>query len=94
MLKTLSMQQLRHRRQQNNAIDLGLSTARGNIYTNGTIQTSDRNEKQDMKHVDTEQRVARSKGLLRKFRWKSSVADKGDDTYSLQHHRSRLANRI
>jgi len=66
-----------------NAISLGSSGARfDDIYaTNGTIQTSDRNEKQDIEELsDAEQRVAvAAKGLLRKFRWKSSVADKGDE---------------
>ncbi len=53
-----------------------------NIYaTNGTIQTSDRNEKQDIEALnDAEQRVAVAcKGLLRKYRWKSAVNKKGDD---------------
>jgi len=66
-----------------NAIDLGDSGTRwDDIYaTNGTIQTSDRNEKQDIEELsDAEQRVAvAAKGLLRKFRWKSSVAEKGDE---------------
>ena len=65
------------------AIDLGSGSARFvDIYaTNGTIQTSDRNEKQDIEALsDAEQRVAvAAKGLLRKFRWKSSVEEKGDD---------------
>jgi hypothetical protein len=64
-------------------IDLGFSGARfDDIYaTNGTIQTSDRNEKQDIEALsDAEQRVAvAAKGLLRKFRWISSVEEKGDD---------------
>jgi hypothetical protein len=49
--------------------------------TNGTIQTSDRNEKQDIAELsDAEQRVAvAAKGLLRKFRWKSAVVEKGDN---------------
>ena len=63
--------------------DLGRTTARfKDIYaTNGTIQTSDRNEKQDIEALsDAEQRVAvATKGLLRKFRWKSSVEEKGDE---------------
>ena len=66
-----------------NAIDLGYSTRRwDDIYaTNGTIQTSDRNEKQDIEALsDAEQRVAVAcKGLLRKFRWIDAVAEKGDD---------------
>ena len=68
---------------RDNAIDLGSSGYRfDDIFaTNGTIQTSDRNEKQDIEALsDAEQRVAvAAKGLLRKFRWKSSVEEKGDD---------------
>jgi hypothetical protein len=63
--------------------DLGQLTIRwDDIYaTNGTIQTSDRNEKQDIAELsDAEQRVAvAAKGLLRKFRWKDAVAEKGDE---------------
>jgi hypothetical protein len=66
-----------------NTKDIGSSSVRwDDIYaTNGTIQTSDRNEKQDIEALsDAEQRVAvAAKGLLRKFRWKDSVAEKGDD---------------
>jgi len=66
-----------------NIIDLGSASYRmDDIYaTNGTIQTSDRNEKQDIEALsDAEQRVAVAcKGLLRKFRWIDAVAEKGDD---------------
>ena len=66
-----------------NSKDVGSSIVRwDDVYaTNGTIQTSDRNEKQDIAELsDAEQRVAvAAKGLLRKFRWKDSVAEKGDD---------------
>ena len=66
-----------------NQADVGYSSSRwDDIYaTNGTIQTSDRNEKQDIEALsDAEQRVAvAAKGLLRKYRWKSSVEEKGDD---------------
>jgi hypothetical protein len=65
------------------AIDIGASSARfQDIYaTNGTIQTSDINEKQDIEDLsEAETRVAVvAKGLLKKYRWKSAVADKGDD---------------
>jgi len=65
-----------------NLIDLGASNVRfDDIYaTNGTIQTSDVNEKQDIEELsDAEQRVAvAAKGLLRKYRWKDAVAEKGD----------------
>jgi hypothetical protein len=66
-----------------NAIDLGSSGARfDDIYaTNGTINTSDRNEKQDIQALtEAEQRVATAcKGLIRRFRWQDLVAEKGDD---------------
>jgi hypothetical protein len=65
------------------AVDLGATGARfRDIYAgNATIQTSDRNEKQDIEELsEAEQRVAVAcKGLLRKFRWKSAVEKKGDD---------------
>jgi len=63
--------------------DLGASSERfDNIFaSNGTINTSDRNEKQDIEELsDAEKRVAvAAKGLLRKYRWKSAVEEKGDD---------------
>ena len=66
-----------------NTADLGRSSARfDDIYaTNGTIQTSDRNEKQDIEELSTaETAVATAcKGLMRKFRWQDAVAEKGDD---------------
>ena len=66
-----------------NSKDLGQILYRwDDIYaTNGTIQTSDRNEKQDIEVLsDAETRVAQAcKGLLRKFRWQDAVAEKGDD---------------
>jgi len=66
-----------------NSFNLGTSGNRyDNIYaTNGTIQTSDRNEKQDIETLsEAEARVAVAcKGLLRKFRWKDKVAEKGDE---------------
>jgi hypothetical protein len=68
---------------RDNVIDLGTSSARfDDVYaTNGTIQTSDRNEKQDIEALtDAETRAAvAAKGLLRKFKWKSAVEEKGDE---------------
>lgn len=65
-----------------NLTDLGSSSWRfDDIYaTNGTIQTSDLNEKQDIAELDeAEKRVAVAcKGLIRKYRWKDAVAEKGD----------------
>ena len=64
-----------------NTYDLGSSTVRwDDIYaTNGSIQTSDRNEKQDIAALTaTEMLVAaRISGLFKTFRWIDSVADKG-----------------
>lgn len=66
-----------------NLLDFGAINRRwDDIYaTNGTIQTSDRNEKQDIEELsEAETRVAvAAKGLLRKYRWKDAVAEKGDD---------------
>ena len=67
----------------NDTVSLGAEGARWTeVYaTNGTINTSDRNEKQDIATLsDAEQRVAVAcKGLLRKFRWIDAVEAKGDD---------------
>jgi hypothetical protein len=66
-----------------NTWDMGGPSNRwDDVYaTNGTIQTSDRNEKQDIEELsDAEKRVAVvAKGLMRKFRWKDKVAEKGDN---------------
>ena len=66
-----------------NALDLGSASFRwDDVYaTNGAIQTSDRNEKQDIEELsESEARVAKAcKKLLRKFRWIDSVKEKGDD---------------
>lgn len=68
---------------KDNSLDLGSSSARfDDVYaTNGTIQTSDHNEKQDIAELsEAETRVAvAAKGLLRKFRWVDAVENKGDD---------------
>jgi hypothetical protein len=65
------------------AIDLGNSANRWDTVfaTVGTINTSDRTEKQDIEELnDAERRVAVAcKGLLRKYRLKSAIALKGED---------------
>jgi len=62
-------------------IDLGASNYRFNdiFARNATINTSDRNEKQDIAALsDAEKRVAvAAKRLLRKFKWKDAVLAKG-----------------
>ena len=68
---------------RDDVIDLGFANARfDDIFaTNNAIQTSDRNEKQDIAELsDAETRVAVvAKGLMRKYRWKKAVAEKGDN---------------
>lgn len=62
--------------------DLGSNSFRwDDVYaTNGTINTSDSALKQDVVAIsEAETRVAQAlKGLLRKYRWISSVEEKGD----------------
>jgi hypothetical protein len=64
-------------------IDLGNSGNRWDTVfaTVGTINTSDRTEKQDIEELnEAERRVAVAcKGLLRKYRLKSAIAKKGED---------------
>ena len=68
---------------RDNAIDLGNSGNRFKVIyaATGSINTSDRNEKQDIDVMsEAETRVAVAcKGLIRKFRWVDAVAEKGDD---------------
>lgn len=63
-------------------LTLGVAFARWTevFATNGTINTSDEREKQDISDLDeAEKRVAIAiKGLVKKFRFKSAVAKKGD----------------
>jgi hypothetical protein len=65
------------------AYDLGTSDARfDNIHaTNGTIQTSDRNEKQDIASLTSAEMLvaARISAMFKTFRWKSKVKSKGDN---------------
>ena len=68
---------------RDNAINIGYASARfDNIYaTNGTIQTSDFNEKQDIASLTaTEMLVGkRISALFKTFRWKDRVVEKGDN---------------
>ena len=67
---------------RDNAVDLGNSSSRfDDIHaTNGTIQTSDQNEKQDIASATTKElNVAKKLSTLFKtFRWKDRVTEKGD----------------
>jgi hypothetical protein len=66
-----------------NYVDLGAAGLRFKVIyaATGSINTSDRTEKQDIDVMsEAETRVAVAcKGLMRKFRWKDAVAEKGDD---------------
>ena len=65
-----------------NTLDLGTAVGRWNdvFASNGTIQTSDQNEKQDIASATTKElNVAKKLSTLFKtFRWKDRVAEKGD----------------
>jgi len=65
-----------------NAIDLGSSGDRFDdvFATNGTIQTSDQNEKQDIASLTTAEMTAAKaiSKLFKTYKWKSKVAAKGD----------------
>ena len=67
---------------RDNAIDLGQSSVRfDDIHaTNGTIQTSDQNEKQDIASATAKELNVAKKlsALFKTFRWKDKVAEKGD----------------
>jgi len=67
---------------RDDAIDLGYSSSRfDDIFaTNGTIQTSDQNEKQDIASL-TSAEITAAKAiskLFKTFKWKSKVTSKGD----------------
>jgi len=66
-----------------NTVDLGDAAHRfDDIFaTNGTIQTSDRNEKQDIASLTSAEMLVakRISALFKTFRWKDSVAEKGDN---------------
>ena len=65
-----------------NTYDLGMASKRfDDVYaTNGTIQTSDIRQKQDIEELnEAELRVAmKAKTLLRRYRWKDAVEEKGE----------------
>jgi hypothetical protein len=65
-----------------NTLNLGLAAYRWKAVfaVNGTIQTSDENQKQDIAELDeAEKRVAtRIKSLIKKYRFKDAVVEKGD----------------
>ena len=67
---------------KDNSIDLGGGSERfDDIFaTNGTIQTSDQNEKQDIASATAKELNVAKKlsALFKTFRWKDKVAEKGD----------------
>jgi hypothetical protein len=66
-----------------NAVDLGDSSVRFDdvFATNGTIQTSDENEKQNIASLSSAEITAATaiSKLFKTFKWKDKVAAKGDD---------------
>ena len=67
---------------RDNAVDLGQSSNRfDDIFaTNGTIQTSDQNEKQDIASLTTAEMTAAKalSKLFKTYKWKDKVVAKGD----------------
>ena len=67
---------------RDDAVDLGYATVRwDDIYaTNGTIQTSDENEKQNIASFTTKELAVATKlsALFKTFKWKDKVAKKAD----------------
>ena len=67
---------------RDNAVDLGYATVRwDDIYaTNGTIQTSDENEKQNIASFTTKELAVATKlsALFKTFKWKDKVIEKAD----------------
>jgi ribosomal protein L9 len=68
--------------QQDNFLTLGQSTNRWTVVyaTTGTINTSDRNQKQDIQDLSAAELAVATeiKTLFKSFRWKDAVASKGD----------------
>jgi hypothetical protein len=68
---------------RDNAVDLGVSNVRfDDIFaTNGTIQTSDQNEKQQIASLTTAEITAAKaiSALFKTFKWNDKVEAKGDD---------------
>lgn len=80
---------------RDNAIDLGSSGSRFNdiFATNGTIQTSDQNEKQDIASL-TSAEITAAKAiskLFKTFKWKDKVTSKGD---SARTHAGVIAQEV
>ena len=81
--------------ESDDAIDLGFASGRFDdlFATNGTIQTSDQNEKQDIASFTTKELNVAKKlsALFKTFRWKSKVVEKGD---SARTHSGIIAQEV
>ena len=67
---------------RNNGIDLGRSTDRWrDIYTDGAVNTSDQNKKQQIAELTTSELAAakRISALFKTFKWNDAVAEKGNN---------------
>ena len=78
----LAMIPLKNGSDSDNTGDIGIGSVRfDDIFaTNGTIQTSDQNEKEDIASATTKELNVAKKlsALFKTFRWKDKVAEKGD----------------
>ena len=80
---------------QDNSTDLGSATTRFDDVraTNGTIQTSDENDKQDIASLTSAEITAATaiSKLFKTYKWKDKVADKGD---SARTHTGVVAQQV
>ena len=80
------------------AVDLGFGSGRLNdiFATNGTIQTSDRNEKQDIAALTSKEMLVakRISTLFKTYRWKTKVAEKADKGETARTHTGVIAQDV
>ena len=92
---TNSLTPFKNGSESDDAVDLGFGSGRFDdlFATNGTIQTSDQNEKQDIANFTTKELNVAKKlsALFKTFRWKSKVVEKGD---SARTHSGIIAQEV
>jgi len=80
------------------AVDLGFGSGRLNdiFATNGTIQTSDRNDKQDIATLTSKEMLVakRISVLFKTFRWKAKVAEKAAKGETARTHTGVIAQDV
>ena len=84
--------------QSDDAVDLGFGSGRFDdlFATNGTIQTSDRNDKQDIAALTSKEMLVakRISTLFKTFRWKTKVAEKAAKGETARTHTGVIAQDV